>query len=233
MVTSSTWRNGATSNARRTTLVADGILLLAFSLGGGSYWRIRPQTTRPVANTNRPPASKSVAASETVQINFTDWSPLRIEAYHQSLAGNFLEPMATVSVPRLRLRAPLFEGVDDRTLDRGVGHVPKTSFPGEDGNLVIAGHRDGFFRGLKDIHQGDVIEIESFDERDTYVVERTTVVDPGDVDVLKSRSRPTLTLVTCYPFYFIGHAPQRFIVEAYRTRRLPLPQPKLTRSGRP
>lgn len=131
------------------------------------------------------------------------------------------------------MRAPLFEGVDDLTLDRGVGRVPGTSLPGQDGNLAIAGHRDGFFRQLKDIQKGDFIEIAMFDERDVYVVDSTTIVEPSDISVLKPKSKPTLTLVTCYPFYFIGHAPQRFIVEAHRVHRLsePLPRPASAHGG--
>ena len=111
---------------------------------------------------------------------------------------------------------PVLLGTDDRTLDRGVGHIAGTAPPGTDWNLGIAGHRDGFFRRLKDITPGDVIEIETIQGKDVYRVDQTWVVDPNDVSVLDPTPTPALTLVTCYPFYFIGSAPRRFIVRAVR-----------------
>jgi sortase A len=111
-------------------------------------------------------------------------------------------------------------GTDDRTLDRAVGYIEGTAQPGTNGNLGIAGHRDGFFRGLKDVTPGDVIEIETTHTKDVFRVERTWVVDPDDVSVLDPTSTRALTLVTCYPFYFIGAAPHRFIVRAVRVGEL-------------
>ncbi len=108
----------------------------------------------------------------------------------------------------------MLPGTDDGTLDRGVGHVANTPQPGADGNSGIAGHRDGFFRGLKDITPGDAIELETFAADDVYRVERIWVVTPEDVSVLDPTSTSALTLITCYPFYFVGSAPQRFIVRA-------------------
>jgi len=107
-------------------------------------------------------------------------------------------------------------GSDDHTLDRAVGYIEGTAPPGTNGNLGIAGHRDGFFRGLKDIAAGDLIEIDTMDGQDVYRVERTWVVNPDDVSVLDPTPTPALTLVTCYPFYFIGSAPLRYIVRAVR-----------------
>ncbi len=108
----------------------------------------------------------------------------------------------------------MLPGTDDFVLDRAVGHIDDTALPGMDGNSGIAGHRDGFFRGLKDIAAGDAIELETLKERQLYRVERTWIVDPEDVSVLDSTPARSLTLVTCYPFYYIGSAPQRFIVRA-------------------
>ena len=147
-------------------------------------------------------------------VDFTDWSSIRVKAYGQALALPFPQPMAELSVPRLHLYAPMFDGTDDATLDRGVGHIADTALPGGNGNVGVAGHRDGFFRRLKDIQVGDTIEIAAGDESTTYRVDRVEIVAPSDIEVLKSGSTATLTLVTCYPFYFVGHAPQRFIVEA-------------------
>jgi sortase A len=170
-----------------------------------------------------PPASQTTAN----KVDFTDWSAIRIKAYGESLNAAFPERMAVVEIPRLRLRAPLYDGVDDLTLDRGLGHIPGTALPHQEGNLAIAGHRDSFFRALKDIHEGDTISVATTGETATYIVEHTSVVDPSDVEVLKPRSKSGLTLVTCYPFYFVGHAPKRFIVEASLTQRSPsVQQPK-------
>ena len=106
----------------------------------------------------------------------------------------------------------MLPGTDDVTLNRGVGWIEGTAGPGSDGNFAVAGHRDGFFRSLKDIEIGDEISIEVLGGQLTYVVDELTVVDPTDVSVLNPRDTPSVTLVTCYPFYFVGSAPQRFIV---------------------
>ena len=98
-----------------------------------------------------------------------------------------------------------------------MGHIDDTALPGTDGNSGIAGHRDGFFRGLKDIGPGDAIELETLRGKEVYRVERTWVVDPEDVSVLDPTPTRSLTLVTCYPFYHVGPAPQRYIVRAVRT----------------
>ena len=108
----------------------------------------------------------------------------------------------------------MLEGTDDVTLNRGVGRIAGTSRVGESGNLGIAGHRDGFFRGLKDIAVGDKIELATANGTDTYVVDKIQIVNPNDVTVLRPTLESSLTLVTCYPFYFIGGAPQRYIVHA-------------------
>jgi sortase A len=95
-----------------------------------------------------------------------------------------------------------------------VGHIGGTMRPGENGNIGIAGHRDGFFRVLKDVGPGDAIELATTSRTDTYVVDQIVLVSPNDVSVLQPRSISSLTLVTCYPFYFVGSAPQRYIVQA-------------------
>ena len=119
-----------------------------------------------------------------------------------------------LDVPRLNLTTPVIEGDDDRTLRRAVGHLPDTPLPWEDGNSAVAGHRDGLFRPLKDIQVGDEIRFRTSREEFRYRVTKTTIVDPDDVSVLRPRTRNALTLITCYPFYFVGNAPRRFIVHA-------------------
>ncbi len=122
--------------------------------------------------------------------------------------------LAVLRIPRLNLEAPVLEGTDEFTLNRGVGRILGTARPGQSGNIGIAGHRDGFFRPLRDIRAGDPIELITISEKTVYAVERIRIVDPGDVSILRPRSEPSLTLVTCYPFYFVGPAPKRYIVEA-------------------
>jgi len=147
-------------------------------------------------------------------VDFSLWSPARVKAYKVSLAVKTDPPLGVLSIPRLRLTVPIFEGADDATLDRGLGRVPGSVMLGEKGNLAIAGHRDGFFGVLKDIKRGGVIRIESSQSKDTYVVQAIKVVDRKDMRVLSQRKTATVTLITCYPFYFIGHAPRRYIVTA-------------------
>ena len=113
----------------------------------------------------------------------------------------------------------MLEGTDETTLNRAVGHIEDTALPGANGNSGIAGHRDGFFRPLKDIVVGDAIELETVPRhKEIYRVERTWIVDPEDVSVIDPTPARSLTLVTCYPFYFIGSAPKRFIVRAVLTQ---------------
>ena len=119
-----------------------------------------------------------------------------------------------IEIPRLKISGMIAEGTDNRTLKRAVGHVPKTSQPGEAGNVGLAAHRDGFFRGLGGVRKDDVIRIVTVRGTYSYRVEWMVVVDPHRVDVLDPTAERSLTLITCYPFNWIGHAPKRFIVRA-------------------
>jgi sortase A len=119
-----------------------------------------------------------------------------------------------IMIPRLNVKAVVQEGVDSKTLRRAVGHVPGTALPGQDGNVALAAHRDSFFRGLRDVKKNDLIQMETFDRNLEYVVDSTEIVQPSDVRVLAPTRDRMLTLVTCYPFNYIGHAPKRFIVRA-------------------
>jgi sortase A len=146
--------------------------------------------------------------------DFTLWSPKRVEEYRFSLLPKAEPPVAVLRVPKLGIEAPVLEGTDDFALNRGVGRIASTSRTIGAGNIGIAGHRDGFFRGLKDVSEGDVIELETVQVDASYVVDDIKIVNPSDTSVLLPRDRPAVTLVTCYPFYFIGSAPERFIVHA-------------------
>jgi sortase A len=119
-----------------------------------------------------------------------------------------------IDIPRLDLSAVVFEGTTDDTLARGVGHLRGSAGPGERGNLVLAGHRDTFFRELRNIREGDEVDIKGPQGEFEYQVESTTIVNPDQTEVLEPGNGDTLTLITCYPFRYIGNAPQRFIVRA-------------------
>lgn len=119
-----------------------------------------------------------------------------------------------IDVPRLRLSALAREGVDVRTLRGSVGHVPGTALPGAPGNAAFAAHRDTFFRPLAGIRKGDAVLVTTPDGVHRYTVVGTQIVTPADVAVLRSTGRTQLTLVTCYPFDYVGSAPKRFIVRA-------------------
>lgn len=125
-------------------------------------------------------------------------------------------PIARLEVPRLELSAVVAEGITSGTLRRAVGRLPGSALPGASGNVALAAHRDTFFRPLEGIQLGDEVILESASGRDSYRVEWTKIVEPDDVSVVGATDYPALTLVTCYPFYFVGDAPQRFVVRARR-----------------
>jgi sortase A len=122
--------------------------------------------------------------------------------------------IARLEAPSVALAATVLEGSDDGTLARAAGHIEDTAFPGQPGNIGIAGHRDTIFRPLRRLRTGDPITLSTRDRVFRYRVSGTQIVDPQDVYVLNPTDRPAVTLVTCYPFEFIGHAPRRFIVRA-------------------
>ena len=122
--------------------------------------------------------------------------------------------IARLEVPSVALSTTVLEGTDEGTLRRGSGHIEDTPFPGQSGNIGIAGHRDTVFRPLRGIHHGDALNLTTADRVYRYKIGKTLIVGPDDVYVLDPTAHPTLTLVTCYPFEFVGHAPRRFIVQA-------------------
>ena len=144
---------------------------------------------------------------------YSTWSIQRTKSYQANL-GKSIESLAILRIPTLHLEVPLLEGTDAVTLNRGVGRIAGTSLPGQEGNIGIAGHRDGFFRKLKDIRTGDAIELVTTSGTEVFVVDQIRITSPADVSALRPRAKHSLTLVTCYPFYFVGPAPSRYIVEA-------------------
>jgi sortase A len=123
-----------------------------------------------------------------------------------------------ITIPRLGLTAMVAQGDSPAILRRAVGHLADTARPGQSGNVVLAGHRDTFFRPLKDVRVGDRIMLATRDGEFEYLVESTAVVPPSSVEVLQPTGGRTLTLITCYPFSYLGAAPDRFIVRARDTR---------------
>ena len=140
------------------------------------------------------------------------WSPERVKDYEASLSIVKDAPLAILRIPDLGLEVPVYATASELHLNRGAGLIEGMGLPDKGGNLGIAGHRDGFFRVLKDIAPGQKIEIETKNRLHVFRVVSTEVVDSTDLRPLADTADPTITLVTCYPFYFLGHAPQRFIV---------------------
>jgi sortase A len=205
-------------------LLASGLILLTIFAGVLVYRSVSSRhalrefdkartAEAPVAQAPvRPQEKAELVVSE--KLDFRLWSKHAVRARRESLEIHKGSPIAALSIEKLKMRAAVFEGTDELALNRGLGWITGTARPGEAGNVGIAGHRDSFFRGLKDISIGDRIELTTLRGTAVYTVDQFEIVTPGDVSVLRTRGAPSLTLVTCYPFYFIGHAPQRFILHA-------------------
>ena len=159
---------------------------------------------------------QAAGTQQTAAPDLSLWGNERISAWQRTFGQPTRSPLAVLRIPKIRLEVPVMPGTDEFSLNRAVGHIEDTALPGTDGNSGIAGHRDGFFRGLKDIAPDDAIEIETLKGKEVYRVERVWVVAPEDVSVLDATPTRSLTLVTCYPFYHVGPAPQRYIVRAVR-----------------
>ena len=142
----------------------------------------------------------------------TLWSAGRVRDYQAALNAPAGTPIAVLKVPSLKLEVPVFETDDEISLNRGAGLIAGMGQPDQGGNVGIAGHRDGFFRVLKDIKVGDLIEIRTRIKLHRYRVTSIDIVDASDARRLSDTELPSVTLVTCYPFYYLGNAPQRFIV---------------------
>lgn len=173
-----------------------GVVLLAFAVGAVAYgevyqrylsWTFHQQADPNVLNAT--PVEKAVDLQEG------------------DLVGK-------LEIPRIGLSVMVLHGIEEHTLMVGAGHVPGTPLPGGEGNTAIAAHRDTFFRKLKGIMPGDSIRLTASRRTWEYVVDSMETVNPEDTRVMESRDFAELTLITCYPFYFVGASPQRFIVHA-------------------
>jgi sortase A len=206
-------------------LLISGLLLLGVYIAARIHGTLGSQAElqnfREKVGSSTQGSGSSVARTQ-LKPDFSLWSSKRIEEYERSVGEYAEAPLAVLRISKVHLEVPVVNGTDDLSLNIGVGHIAGTVRPGEEGNIGIAGHRDGFFRVLKDVGQGDAIELQGPIRTDTYVVDRIVIVSTDDVSVLQRRSRPSLTLVTCYPFYFIGSAPRRYIIQASLSNSEPM-----------
>lgn len=196
----------AFAEARAATIPA----IPPFVTPGPFEWELVEPITTPVAFT---PVSISHVADVPADGGVT--SPALPSEWSAELpAGAESMPIALLSIARVGLRVPVFADTSARNLYRGAGWVEGTAAPDEVGNIAIAAHRDGYFRVLKDVALGDVLVLESMAQERNYRVTEISIVDPDDISSLLATETAAVTLVTCYPFYFVGHAPQRYIVRA-------------------
>jgi sortase A len=204
--------------ALESGLLATGLILLVsfFVLRGlGNYQAksdIRVFEEAVAAGTTAAAQTSAGGTQYSPEPDYKLWSSKRIADYHEGNTIRDEAPLAIMSIDTLGLKVPIYNGTDEINLNRGAGRIKGTARIDASGNLGIAGHRDGFFRGLKDIELGDSISMLTYQGSTEFVVSSITIVDPTDVSVLAPTDEATITLVTCYPFYFVGHAPKRYIV---------------------
>ncbi len=214
--------------AERVFIIA-GLAAIAFYLAARGYGeamrraeieRFESARKEHLAQAADPAASPPAVTRRTLNVvsdvDTRLWSPQRVRHYKDQLGADVGSPLAILRIPRIGLEVPVLNGTDELRLNRGVGWIEGTARPGEAGNSGIAGHRDGFFRGLKDVRPGDAVTLETLDASLTYVVDEIRIVDPAAVDVLRPTAVSAITLVTCYPFYYVGDAPRRYAIRARR-----------------
>lgn len=143
----------------------------------------------------------------------TAWQAREERAFAAAPAASS-DVIGRIEIPRAGVRAMIVRGTTDAALRRAVGHIEGTALPGESGNAGLAGHRDTFFRGLRNVRKNDTILVRTPSGTYEYRVTSLSIVNPDDVEVLQASADPTLTLVTCYPFRYVGHAPRRYVVQA-------------------
>lgn len=195
-------------------LLATGLVLLSVWLAARFYGAIGSRAGIAEFESRAAKSATSHLLTADSSTDFRLWSEKRISAYEDSLLKKTEAPLAILRIPKIGLRVPVFNDTDDLTLNRGVGRILGTAQIGGPGNLGIAGHRDGFFRGLKDIGPGDIIELQRPRGEDRYVVNGIQIVSPEDTYVLNPTASREVTLITCFPFYYVGSAPQRYVVTA-------------------
>ena len=202
-------------NTLRTLEIAAwiaGIVLLAIYAGArASSERAREDA---IAAFEQPLSrEEEISLPEPEKPDVATWSQARIAAWRESLHAQG-RPEALLQIPSIGLNVPVFDGTSELNLNRGAARIEGTARVGSPGNTGFAGHRDGYFRALGEVRLGDTLHIKTGSRSLAYRIVSTIIVDPADVHVLAPTAVPTVTLVTCYPFYFVGAAPKRFIVKA-------------------
>ena len=189
-------------------LGAGCLLFYAAACSHGSWFQLRAR-----AGFER----ELTAAIHAEDHDHSAWTKARRQHY-ADVAETPVRALGRLEVPAAKLSVMLLQGTDELTLNRAVGHIEGTALPGEHGNVGIACHRDGFFRGLEHLERGDELSLTTLEGVAHYEVAKLEVVEPSAVEVLDPTDHDVLTLVTCYPFYYVGDAPQRFIVHAKQVR---------------
>lgn len=211
----------AQSSGRALPLVALTLVLAATlaSCGRGADAPAPAGNNRPAAvapaPTLPPPSSpppRELTWSGKVDMNL--WSAVRVKAYKVALKKEKPRTLAILRIPRLNLEVPVYDGTSDAVLDLAAGRIEETALPGTPGNVGIAAHRDGYFRVLKDIKEGDALVLDTPVATEQFRVQWIKITTPDDVSVIDPTPTPAVTLVGCYPFYHVGPAPKRFIVRA-------------------
>lgn len=157
--------------------------------------------------------SAEVFDAARAAVDQTLWSEQRAREYAQAVTRPG-DPVGALLIPSIGLEVPVYPGTSELNLNRGAAHIEGTALLGADGNVGIAAHRDGFFRGLESVHIDADVILAVDARRLRYRVTEMRIVKPTDVHVLAATETPSITLVTCYPFYFVGNAPERYIVRA-------------------
>jgi sortase A len=170
-----------------------------------------PKPTAP-ASAPAPPPPREVTWSG--KVDMTLWSGIRVRTYKAALMRPAPPVLAILKIPSIHLEVPVYDGTSDAVLDLAAGRIENTALPGTPGNVGIAAHRDGYFRALKDIKEGDELVLETHVATEQYRIEWIKITVPTDVSVIAATPGPAVTLVGCYPFYIQGPAPKRFIVRA-------------------
>ncbi len=174
-----------------------------------------PQTTTASAPASVAPVANALVPDQTVVGPvMTEWSNARRSAFGRLVEWAGPVPIATLRSERFSRGVPVYAGVSEFSMTIGAGHLSETSAVGSNGHIAITAHRDGTFRALKDMRVGDTLELEVEGTLWKYRISRTLIVAPEDTEILAPTRQPTLTLITCYPFFFVGKAPQRYIVQA-------------------
>jgi sortase A len=199
-------------------------LMLVSGYGGIRWWSENDSTRALSAFAEA--RAEAAGASKELKAGNPDkslWAPGRVKAYNASMAADKSLPEAVLKVPEIGLEVPLYPGASESNMTRGAGRVEGSPFYGEKGNISVSSHRDGFFRKLKDLRNGQEVVVETLNGTYRYRVVDTQITDPKDTSVLRQYSPKELTLITCYPFYYYGSAPERFIARAEQIDPAPAP----------